>query len=109
MLSRIIKIIIIIALIGVIGWGGLCVYANTRGFDEGQDFKPRLPAAEQAAFVVTFKNRTALLTDNYDKTGESRYILHGYWELVKDKYVYRDIDLPLDERTFGKITVRKRN
>lgn len=60
---------------------------------------------EKAIYRVEIAaNRNILYTSDYTTTG-SVYILHGYWEQIKNRYRYRDVDLPLDVETFGNIKI----
>lgn len=99
------RIVGIIILLGVLLVLGTCYFQNCR-----KDTGPTLPPIDKAGWSVTIKATGEILfTNNYLKMSErSIYILHGYWEITKKKYVYRDIILPLDEAIFGPIEVKKR-
>lgn len=103
MLNSILKVILIVLLLGLIAYGGITCYGN---FFAGKFGGP--PDSEKAAYAVTIKGTgNTFLTDDYEIKGQV-HILHGYWEYDKDKYRYREHDLPLDEAIFGEIEARKR-
>lgn len=102
---KIIKTIILVGIIGMLIFVvGTCAWQNCRKPDTG----PEPPSIEKAKYSVTIKatGRT-VYTNDLVNTGKV-YTMEGYWETVKDKYVYRNIILTLDERVFGKIEVKKR-
>ena len=111
MLSKMIKIIILVVLLGILFLVGTCVYAN---FIQKPDLGiPELPDAQDAGYSVHIKNTGGLLLTNDieifgEEEGSRVYLLHGYWELSGQDFVFRDRDLVLNESIFGKITVRGR-
>lgn len=113
MFKRIVQIFLIIVMMGFLAYGGMCVYANFFARPEGS---VDLPDVNKARYIFTIETTgRPILTNNYEvgnilRKGELEpvYIIHGYYELIDDKFKYRNIDLRLDEATFGKITVEKR-
>ena len=109
-MSTIIKVVIIGAMLVAIAYGGLCVYSNCKGPDTGV---PDLPSQEKATHSFYIENTGGLLlSSDYEQHGQmvgSRlFILHGFWELRGKEFKYIDNDIPLDERIFGEITVKRR-
>lgn len=107
MLSKMIKVVILVALLGGLAYAGACIYGNffTQS-NVGDGLK--LPSAEKAAYAVHIKNTgNLLLTNSFEQHG-SVYILHGYFEIVGQGFKYREGDIILDEQIFGEITVRRR-
>lgn len=112
MLSRIIKIIIIIALLTALAYVGTCVYSNfiSKG---GTGGSLKLPDMEKAAYSVYIENTgNLILTDDYEmhgsEVGSRVFILHGFWELRGQKFAFVAGDAVLDEAIFGEITIKKR-
>ena len=105
MLKGIIKVLMIFILVGFLVYGGMCVYAN---FFAGAPGEVDLPSENKAQYIVTIEaNGRQLFTDEYEQQG-AVYILHGYYELVDEKYRYRDRDLRLDTSRFGNIQITSR-
>ena len=46
-------------------------------------------------------------TDDIKIDGDE-YTIYGYWEKQNTKYVYRNVDIILDEYYFGDIIIKKR-
>ena len=111
MLSGIIKVIVIIILVGGIGFVGLSIWsAACSGPNTGQ---PDIPCKEDATYSVYIKNTSGLLyTDDYEQHGQavgSRiFVLHGFWEMRGKDFKFVDGDVVLDEAIFGEIEVKKR-
>lgn len=112
MLSKIIKIIIIIVMISALAWVGTCVYSNfiSKG---GAGGSLKLPDAEKATYSVYIENTgNLLLTDDYEmhgsEVGNRVFILHGFWELRGQEFEFITGEVVLDEAIFGEITVRRR-
>ncbi len=104
-MKRVLKIIFIISIVALIGYGVLTCYVN---FGPSSSKTLEEPKIEKASYQVTVQSTgISIFTDKYEKKG-TVYILHGYWELIGQKYVYRKTDLLLDELTFGRITLRRR-
>jgi len=102
-------------LIGILLVFGTCYFQNCRGT---KDNNPTPPAVEKAGYIIKIKVTGRILYTNdvklasvpdYDTTkGYKIYTLSGYWEVVKDKYVYRKNILSLSEKLFGEIIFEKR-
>ncbi len=111
MLSAVIKIIILVTMVLTIAWGGLCVYSNF--IAEPDTGLPKMPEAEEAAYGVHIENTgNLILTNDYevhgDKVGNRVFILNHYWEISGNNFKYRQHVLILEEKVFGKITIRRR-
>jgi len=110
MLSKFIKVIAIILMLGVLAYAGSCVYVNFFQNDSTVN-TVELPPVEQALYWVKIKsNGNLLFTDTLvlvqgNSSDNDVYILEGYWELVKGRYLYRLGKIRLDEAIFGEITV----
>lgn len=109
-MRRVIKVIILIVMIGMLAYGGLCVYANCIAKDPT---RLEMPTEEEAPYSFLVENTgTLILTDEYEQFGDTagsrKYILHGYWEMVGMEFQYRESDIILQEQVFGEITVRQR-
>jgi len=111
MLSRLIKIIILLGLVGFIAWAGVCAYSNffakpdTGGLD--------MPKPNEAVYSVLIYNTDRLLfTNDYEtfgsEVGKRKYILHGFWEIHGQEFIYQGSDMVLDESIFGVITIKRR-
>lgn len=111
MLSKMIKGIILLILLGLLFMVGTCVYAN---FIQKPDLGiPELPEPKDAGYSVHIKNTGGLLLTNDieifgEDEGSKIYVLHGYWELSGQDFIFRDQDIVLNENIFGKITIRGR-
>lgn len=110
MLSIIIKVIILVVIVAVIGWVGLSVYSCCIRQSPGQ---PNIPDQDEASYFVYIENTgNLILTDDYEMHGQvigSRvFILHGFWEIKGQKFVYKDTEIILDEAIFGEITIKRR-
>lgn len=109
-MRKIIKVIILVVMIALLAYGGLCVYANCIKTDSS---RLEMPSAEEAPFSFLVENTgTLILTDEYEQFGDTagsrKYILHSYWELVGMEFKYRENDIVLSEQVFGEITVKRR-
>jgi len=109
-MRRVIKVIILVVMIALLAYGGLCVYANCIATDPS---RLEMPTAEEAPYSFLVENTgTLILSDEYEKFGDTggscTYILHGYWELIGMEFKYRENDIVLSEQVFGEITVKRR-
>lgn len=110
MLSSIIKIIIIILVLAVIGFIGLSVWsAACSRPDTGLE----MPDIEEATHSFYIENSGGLIfASDYEQhgqvVGKRIFVLKGFWELQGQKFVYKNIDIVLDEAVFGEITVKRR-
>ena len=110
MLTKMIKIIILVALVVFIGWIGLSVYSCFNRQDIGQT---NMPVQDEAAYSVYIENTgNLILTNEYElhgsEVGSRVFILKGFWELSGQEFVYKDIDILLNEAIFGEITIKRR-
>lgn len=101
-MGKVAKIILWLLIIVGITWVGIGVV------DSCQSCGAVKPPNEAVYRVEIIANRNILYTSDYTIDG-SVYILYGYWEQVKNRYKYRDTELPLDTKTFGKINITKRS
>lgn len=110
MLTRIIKIIFILVLVAGLAWTGVCVYASFFEKTEGE-IEYELPDSDTVRYSFYIENTgNLILANDYEQHGENQklYILHGYYELVGSEFQHRTRTLVLDEKIFGKITVKDR-
>jgi len=111
MLSGIIKVIILIAIIVALAWLGLTCYSNF--IAKPSTGSSNLPDKDEASYSVYIENTgNLLLTDDYEihgsKVGSRTFILHGFWELGGQEFVYKGTDIVLNEAIFGEITIKRR-
>jgi hypothetical protein len=112
--DRLLTIIIKLFIIVIIAVGGLwfcvSVYANfAMKHQQAVTAIPEFPAADRARYIFIIKSTgETILTNAEDTLGTGKYILHGYYELKERKWVFHKIDLPLDVKTFGPITMIER-
>lgn len=99
-ISRLAKIGVIVAMVGILAYAGVCIAGNVGG-----DGKP--PSIDKAAIAVRVSGEI-VYTNAIDQTG-TVYTLHGYWEEAGGQYHYHPQDIPLDTRIMGPIAVRRRN
>lgn len=93
--KTILMIVLVAAVIFVVG---TCTFQNCR-----KDTSPEPP---KAMYEVTIKvTGNKYYTDQLTDVG-GIVTLYSYYEVVKDKYVLRDIILPLDRKIFGDIEVK---
>ena len=86
-----------------------CVNSNTEM--TGGIKTPNESRASHSFFIVN--TGRVLLASDFDQlvniNGQPVYILHGFWSVDGDRYVYTETDSPpLDTGDFGKIIVKKR-
>ena len=111
MLWKFVQWIFIIALVIGIAYVGLVVWTCNVGPTNPN--QPDIPNAEEAAYTVYIENTgNLIMTDDYEligsEVGKRVFILHGFWELRGQDFVYKDSELVLDEGIFGEITVKRR-
>ena len=102
-----------IAIIGVIvgiAWMGISIYANFQEYNfTGIKNEVSVEKAQWEFRIVT--TGEVLLTEDFDSVASgdrSKYILHGYYKIIKDRWKYTKSDLTLDENYFGKIAYQVR-
>ena len=111
MLGTIIKWIILLVLVAVIGYVGLVVWTCNQGPSNPDQMD--IPKIDEAAYSMYIENTGGLIFANdYEligsKLGSRVFILHGFWEMRGQEFVYKDSELVLDEGIFGEITVKRR-
>jgi hypothetical protein len=102
--SILLKLIVIGGIVLIGGYLGLSVYGNLT--EEKAAVLPGVSAAPHVFWIVNTGEQ--LLAKDYDALSEGRYKLHGYYELVDNKWIDRDVDLTLDEFYYGEIRVTRR-
>ena len=113
MIGNIIKVILIIVIVGVVAFVvGPCVYYNFIEQPGGLSTND-MPDMEDATHSFRIENTGGLiLSSDYEQHGEGVgariFILHGFWEMRGNKFKYVASDVVLDEKVFGKITVKRR-
>ena len=112
MLSGLIKGILLLALLGFLAWVGLTCYSNF--IAKPSAGQADIPDQAEASYSVYVENTGTLrLTNDYEmhgsKVGSRVFILHSFWELRGQKFVYKDSELVLDEGIFGEITIKRRS
>ena len=104
-LSIILKgMVIFIIIIGVL-WLGLSIWGN---ITEKSAAAPP-PSIDKAPLVFTIVNTgQQILTTDYSVEADGRYTLHGFYNLEKGKWKWRNEDLTIDEFYFGEIKIIRR-
>jgi len=74
---------------------------------------PKMPDVEKAEYGVHIENTgNLLLTNDYEvhgtEIGSRVFVLHSFWEVSGNSFKYRPGGIVLEEKVFGKITVRRR-
>ena len=104
-LSIILKMMAICIIVVGVLWVGLSIWGNIANSNDDPD----PPDESKAGYVVMLHaTRQTLYTNKVSDLGNGRYDVQGYYELIKNKWVFRDIHLPLDEYYFGDITIKSR-
>ncbi len=111
MLSRIIKVIILLVMLAGLAYAGLCVYSCAT-HQQGAGM-PDIPEVAEAAYTLTIENTGKLIMTNDVEVmgsvvGSRVFILHGRWEFMGQDFKYKSEDVVLDEAIFGEITLRRR-
>ena len=96
---------LIIAIVLFIAWFIISIIGNVIGNSE-----VKAPDIEKARYAFYLKATNKIVyTDYYETDGDSKYILHGYYEYNENKYKWHDKDLVLDEYYWGTIKVIERS
>lgn len=108
----ILRLLAIIALIGILFLVGTQVYSCVAGVNK-VDNGPKLPSEENAKYTVFIENTgRLLLTSDYDQHGSIKgqrvFVLNGFWVLEGNRYIYKPETFVLDEGIFGLITIKHR-
>lgn len=111
MVGTIIKWIILLVLLAGIAYVGLVVWTCNVG--PGNPNEPDIPQVDEAGYSVYIENTgNLIMTNDYEligsEVGKRVFILHGFWEMRGQEFVYKDSKLVLDEGIFGEITVKRR-
>ena len=111
MVWKVIKWIILIIVVVVIGYIGLSIWSSSCAgpLDDQYD----MPDIKEASHEFYIENTGGLVfTSDYEQHGQGigsrMYILHGYWKMRGNKFVFLEGDIILSEKTFGEITVKRR-
>ncbi len=105
LVTRFFKLIVMMIIIIGVCYLGACVFVNFIQTDIGEY---KLPQVDQAQYVISIKNTgNVFFTNTYEIDG-TKVILHGYWEMAKDEFKYRDRDITLDKKVFGEIIIGNR-
>ena len=111
MLGTIIKWIILLAILAGLAYVVLIIWTCNVGPTNPD--QPDIPKVEEAAFTIYIENTgNLIMTDDYEligsEVGSRIFILHGFWEMRGQEFVYKDTELVLDEGIFGEIIVKRR-
>jgi len=104
-LSVVLKLFALVAIILGIAWLGLSIYANFQEYNFIEIKNDVSVEKAQYEFKIVTTGEV-LLTENFDSVASgtrNKYILHGYYKIIKDKWKYNDSELTLDENYFGPI------
>lgn len=104
-LSAILKVVALIVIVISISWFGLSVYSNIA---EAQAKPPDLPNVSKAAYEFDMISGQVFLVREYSTVSEGNYLLKGYYYFTNNKWVYSKGTLPLDEKYWGPITIKRR-
>lgn len=113
MLSKLIKIVILVGLVLFVAYFGITVYGNFF-MSSAPPGTIEMPEVNKAKYTFYIKNTgNILLTSEYeqfgDKAGERTFTLHGFWEASGQEFRYKERDLTITEQTFGVIQVKQRS
>ena len=111
MLGTIIKWIILLLLLVGLAYVVLVIWTCNVGPNNPN--QADIPKVDEAAYSVYIENTgNLILTDDYEaignEVGKRVFILHGFWEMRGQEFVYKDSELVLDEGIFGEITIKRR-
>ena len=104
-LSLILKAVALFVIACIAIWIGVSVYANfamKHNNPQTVTVIPEFPKDARIAVLIKATGQT-LLTNSETDRGKI-HILHGYYELVNRKWVYRNANITLDEKYYGPIT-----
>jgi len=110
-ISLLLKVVLIFAAVVGITWMGLSIYANFQEYNFLEiKSEPTIEKAQYEFRIIT--TGEVILSQDFDSVASGdrqKYILHGYYKVIGDKWKYVNSDLPLDENYFGKIQWRIRD
>ena len=104
-LTVVLKLFALVAIILGIAWLGLSIYANFQEYNFIEIKNDVSVEKAQYEFKIVTTGEI-LLTEDFDSvaSGErSKFVLHGYYKIIGDKWKYSKSDLTLDENYFGPI------
>ena len=105
MIRKIVGIGILAIIVLIVCYGGLVIYGNVTAL-KGNSYS--LPDMEEAQYSVRVQNTGLYLySDDVNQDGDI-IVIDGYWELVGQKFKYREATLILDKGIFGEIRVSTR-
>lgn len=97
--------LIITIIVGIVLYGAITIYGNFHFSNVDTNYSPDKDKAQYSARI---KNTGLTFYSNDAVKDGSVLILKGYWELVGDKYKFRDKVLVMDENIFGPIRLVER-
>ena len=103
---KIFRYLFIILFVAALAFVGTCTYQAIKGTDESVGPEP--PPVDKAGYTVIIKATGQVFYTGKVTDSQGVVTMYGYWEVRKDKYKFKDITLPLDEKIFGEIEVRGR-
>lgn len=111
MVGKILQWIILLVILAVLVYIGLVIWTCNVGPTNPN--QPDIPKADEAAYTVYIENTgNLIMTDDYEligsEVGKRVFILHGFWEMRGQEFVFKDSELVLDEGIFGEITLKRR-
>lgn len=99
-----VKVILLCVFVIGLVYVGSCIYANAKAMDRNPYGIP------DAAYSVKVINTGLIYYTNGLTDSEGVVVMHGYWQLIGEKYKHTPEDSPpLVRDIFGPIEVRKRN
>lgn len=109
----IVKVIILAGILLILAWISISVYSCINPQSRGQSNTLDMPDQNEAAYSLYIENTgNLILTADYEihgsEVGNRVFVLHGFWELRGQEFVFKDAELVLDEAIFGEITIKRR-
>lgn len=104
-LTVVLKFFALIAIILGIAWLGLSIYANFQEYNFIEIKNDVSVEKAQYEFQIVTTGEV-LLCQDFDCTASGerdKYVLHGYYKIIRDEWKYNKADLQLDENYFGPI------
>ena len=99
------KMLLLVLFVGILvigfSWVVISIYGN---FFSGGDGSIDIPDEATHKAILEDAGEIIYIKQIEYKT-DGGTIAHGYWEIVDSKYIYRDIDLFLDNKTVGIIRI----
>lgn len=104
-MRKVIGGLIIICLVLIVGWVGICIYANVTNFGETTYTMPDPEKARYSLRIINTGNY--ILTSKLIQDGNTLTV-DGFWQLEGKKFKHHDGQITLDKTIFGPIEVLKR-